>query len=242
MTKSICLATYNGTKFIDKQLSSILEQLGENDEVIIVDDCSTDNTYDILNSYADNRIKVFRNEKNLRHVKSFERAISLASKEFIFLSDQDDIWVEGRLRVFEDNFLKHPEIQLITSNFHCIDDNDCEIENPLRKVLGSESLLYKKNIAAIFSGKIGYYGCAMAFRRSFVDKILPIPVYVEAHDLWLGMAGNLLKSNLHLDEKTLYHRIHQNNASNLNRSVFKKIQARLGFFKAYRELVKRTRN
>lgn len=242
MNKSICIATYNGSKYIRKQIASILQQIGENDEIVIVDDCSKDNTVEILESYEDERIKIFKNLKNLRHVRSFEKAISLASNDLIFLSDQDDIWEEGRLKLFENFFIRFPNVQVIASNFYCINDNDQKVENNLRKVSSNSSFNYRKNILDIITGKIGYFGCAMAFRKKVVPIVLPIPENVEAHDLWIAMAGNLLKSNLHIDDKTLYHRIHDNNASDLDRKIYKKIQARIGFIKQYKELKKRIKN
>ena len=239
MTKSICLATYNGSEYIEKQLNSIIGQLGENDELIIIDDCSKDNTVDIIESYNDRRIILHKNKSNLRHVKTFEKAIGLAKNELVFLSDQDDIWLDNRLKIFENYFNKNPKVELITSNFFCIDENDILIENLLRKVGSTESFSYNKNIISILTGSIGYYGCAMAFRKNLIKTILPIPDYIEAHDLWIAMAANMRKTNLHIDEKTLYHRIHQNNASNLNRKTIKKIQSRVDIFKALIELKRR---
>ena len=239
MTKSICIATYNGSKYIATQLDSVIEQLGKDDEIVIVDDCSTDNTFEILESYSDARIKLYRNDENIRHVRSFERAISLSTKELVFLCDQDDLWEKDRLEIFENYFIKFPSVQLITSGFHCINDGGEIIENLLRKVSANDSCLYNRNILSIFAAKIGYFGCAMAFRRDLVSKILPIPQYVEAHDLWIAMAANLLKANLHIDEKTLYHRIHSNNASVLQRKIHLKVKARLDFFRSYLELAKR---
>lgn len=239
MTKSVCIATYNGSKYIAKQLDSVLEQLNENDEIIIVDDYSTDNTLEIINKYSDSRIKIYKNEKNLRHVKTFEKAISLSTKELIFLCDQDDLWVKGRLQVFETYFRKFPEVMLVSSNFNCINDEGDIVNNDLNKVSAKGSFQYRKNIISIFTGKIGYFGCAMAFKRDLVPVILPIPGYVEAHDLWIAMAANYMKANLHIEEKTLYHRVHQNNTSNLKRNIQGKLKARLGFFKLYRELAKR---
>ena len=239
MTKSICIATFNGSKYIAKQLDSVIEQLGEDDEIIIVDDYSADNTLEILTTYSDVRIKLYQNEKNLRHVKTFERAISLSSNELVFLCDQDDIWEVDRLEIFESYFLQYPQVMLVSSNFNCINDEGEVIENHLRKVNSIDSFLYRKNIIAIFAGKIGYFGCAMAFRKELISTILPIPEYVEAHDLWIAMAANYMKANLHINEKTLYHRIHQNNTSDIKRNIQKRMRARLGFFKLYRELARR---
>ncbi len=241
MTRSICLATYNGSKFIALQLDSILRQIAPDDEVIIVDDCSTDNTFEILQSYNDHRIRLYKNKTNLRHVKTFERAIGLAQGDLIFLSDQDDVWEENRLSLFDDAFQKHEDIWLVTSNFTCIDAEGNSAEHHLRKVTAADSRRNRKNLLAILAGKVGYYGCVMAFRRELKEKILPFPAYVEAHDLWIGAAGNMLGKNLHLDQSTLLHRLHYNNASNLQRGLLPKIKSRIGFLKSYIELIKRIR-
>lgn len=97
MSISVCMATYNGAKFLTQQLESIIPQLNEEDELVIVDDCSTDNTLRIIQSTNDFRIKIFLNETNRGHVYSFGRALELASNDIIFMSDQDDIWLEGRI-------------------------------------------------------------------------------------------------------------------------------------------------
>ncbi len=98
---SIALCTYNGANYISKQLNSILSQTFVPDEIIIVDDCSIDETRDILKSYAEknSKIKLFFNESNLGSNLSFRKAISLASQEFIALCDQDDIWFDSKLEL-----------------------------------------------------------------------------------------------------------------------------------------------
>src|SRR4030081_2281643 len=87
MTVSVCMATYQGERYVERQLRSILEQLGASDEVIVVDDCSRDGTVERVESLDDPRIRVFRNETNRREVYSFSRAIEIAKGDVIFLSD-----------------------------------------------------------------------------------------------------------------------------------------------------------
>ncbi len=90
---SIALPTYNGEAFLSKQIDSLLSQNYNNLELIIVDDCSTDGTIEVLNQYKPNAVvKIFQNERRLGVIKNFEKAISLCAGEFISLSDQDDIW------------------------------------------------------------------------------------------------------------------------------------------------------
>lgn len=243
MPISVCMAVYNGEKFLKEQIESILLQLGDKDELVIVDDCSTDNSVSIINSFTDNRIKLHLNNKNSRHVITFGKAIELSQNEIIFLCDQDDIWIKERAKTFIDYFQKMENVKLITSNFLCVNENGNIINNPLPTVSSEESFKYLRNISKIFLGKIGYYGCSMAFRNELKPFILPIPDYIEAHDLWIALIANMLKINLHIEEKTLYHRIHSKSASEIarKRKLIRKIITRVNYFKAINEIQKRKR-
>jgi glycosyltransferase involved in cell wall biosynthesis len=226
MDISVCMATYNGEKYIEEQLKSILPQIGINDEVIIVDDCSTDNTVNIIREINDTRIKLFQNDRNRKHVYTFAKAIEIAKNDLIFLSDQDDIWEKDRVEIFK-NYFRINEVLLISSNFSLFSKKDSKsMDYPLRK---DDSNKNYKNILGILLGKRAYFGCAMSFRKELKEIILPIPQYVESHDLWIAIAANLLKSNMHIEEITLSRRIHENNLSNPNRRFIKKIKTRLNF-------------
>lgn len=237
MNISVCMATYNGEKYIDEQLKSILSQIDHDDEIIIVDDCSTDNTVNIILGFNNPRIKLYQNEKNKKHVYTFAKAIEIAKNDLIFLSDQDDIWEPGRVDKFKSYFRKS-DVLLFTSNFSFFNQYGYKnMDRPLKK---NDSTKYLKNIIAILMGKRAYFGSAMAFRKELKDFILPIPPYVEAHDIWIAIAANLLKSNMHIEEITLIKRIHDNNTSNLNRGYLRKIKARFFFmFRAILEINKR---
>src|ERR1700759_2657985 len=99
MTISVCMATYQGQDYVERQLRSIVEQLGSDDEVIVVDDCSRDRTVEVIEAVADSRVAVYRNPVNRREVYSFGRAIELARGDVIFLADQDDVWMPGRVEL-----------------------------------------------------------------------------------------------------------------------------------------------
>jgi len=231
---SVCMATYNGEKFISEQMNSILEQIGEQDEVIVVDDASTDCTYDLLLSIEDQRIKLFKNENNTGVNRTFERAILLAKGDYIFLSDQDDIWIEGRLT---DMLSRLSSRSFVSSNFGFIDEYGNNLEfDEYKPLLEVDSNKFFLNIVGIFTGKRNYYGCAMAFDRSLVCLICPIPEYVESHDLWLAMAANLRGSVCHLEKKTLMRRIHGQNVSVISRPFWHKVRARFSFLRAISEL------
>lgn len=226
MKISVCIATYNGGKFLKEQLDSILFQLKEIDEIVIVDDCSSDSTVDVIKSYSDKRILLYINNKNIGVVKSFEKAISLSSGDFIFLSDQDDIWTDNRLGIML-NYLINSKSLLLTSNIASVDtlgniDKEC-----YTNIKSLDSKKYLKNIFLIYRPAASYFGCAMAFSSKLKQIILPFPNCVECHDLWIALAGNCLRSNIHIDDITLLHRLHGENNSLLGRSLFQKILARI---------------
>jgi glycosyltransferase involved in cell wall biosynthesis len=242
MTVSVCMATYQGERHVERQLRSILEQLDASDEVIVVDDCSTDRTVELIENLSDPRISVFRNQINRREVYSFGRAIEIATGDIVFLSDQDDVWLPGRVRLMIDR-LRESNAALVTSNFEWIDDSERPLDVAFDGVSSVASAHHLRNIADIFIGKTNYFGCAMAFRREIVPLIVPIPSYVESHDLWIALAANQIGSNLHVDDRTLRKRRHGNNATSTvsSRSLLPKLRSRWIFVRSLIDLSMRRR-
>lgn len=93
------MTTYNGEKYISVQLDSILKQLSENDEVIISDDSSTDRTVDVIKNFKDKRIKLYEDNHFHSPIFNFENALEKASGDIIFLSDQDDVWLDNKVKI-----------------------------------------------------------------------------------------------------------------------------------------------
>lgn len=228
---SVCMACYNGALYIKEQIASILPQLEAEDELIIIDDCSADETGRIITEMKDSRIQYIRNSSNLGVNRSFEKAIKMAENEYIFMTDQDDLWTEGRVQ----RMLK--ELQkgklLVSGNSIAIDAAGQKTDYDLGTLYKADSEKYGKNILRIFTGKAYYYGCAMAFHRNLKKVILPFPSYIESHDLWIAMAANMLKSNAHVEETVLKRRIHGKNASVLQRKLTEKLYSRWIFVKSY---------
>jgi len=224
------MATYNGEKYVARQLQSILEQLDDGDEVIVVDDCSTDGTTETVRRLGDRRVTVHQNERNRGEVFSFGRAIALAKNAFLFLSDQDDVWIPGRLSLMRQRLVESGA-NVATANFRWIDSAGDPIDVPFDGVASRDSRRHAKNIVDIFLGRTNYFGCAMAFRREFVPVVSPIPSFVESHDLWIALASNVARSNVHIDEHTLLKRKHGRNTTSTvsSRSLHRKIWSRLVF-------------
>ena len=239
---SVCMATYKGERFVRQQIETILSELSSADELIVVDDCSTDRTVEIIQSIQDRRIFVHRNACNQRQVRSFATAIAFARNDVVFLADQDDIWCPGRVDLMCEA-LETSGAGLVASNFEWVDDAETPIDLPLTPVKQEDSRRFLKNIFDIFIGRHKYLGCTMAFRRELVSLLLPIPSYSETHDLWLALAANLIGSNVHLEATTLLKRHHHGNFTDTvsGRSLYLKLRTRLLFARSLFELSLRRR-
>lgn len=215
---SVCIATYNGGKYIKEQLDSILPQLGTEDEIVVSDDSSTDNTLDILFSYADSRIKVYPNQHFHSPVFNFESALIRAKGDYIFLSDQDDIWESNKVQVMLDALKR---ATLVVSDCSVIDKNmelikETFFQNKVRK---------KGVISNIICNN--YLGCCMAFRREVLYKALPFPKNIAMHDIWLGLCASAFYSVEFISDKLIKYRRHGDNASPTGETSHLKISYRI---------------
>lgn len=202
---SVCLATYNGEKYLREQVDSILSQLGEEDELIVSDDNSTDTTREILSSYGDPRIKVFLNEKNRGVNGNFENAVSRTSGDYIFLSDQDDVWLPGKVR----------ECVAALSAADCV-VHDCIVIDGEGNVTG-ESFFAQRGSGPGFWKNLyrnSYLGCCMAFRRDVLKYALPyphpLPIFQEG---WIASLADIKGEVAFIPFKGIMFRRHGSNAS-----------------------------
>lgn len=201
---SVCIATYNGENFIREQLDSILLQLNADDELIISDDSSTDNTLDIIQSYQDKRIKLFPNQTFHSPISNFENALKQAKGDFIFLSDQDDIWEANKLEVMISHLSQY---SLVVSNCSIVDKNG--------RIIREAYFNDKTSKTGVFRNIVhnNYLGCCMAFRKEVLDVALPFPAKIAMHDIWLGLCASFFFSTIFIPDKLIRYRRHGNNAS-----------------------------
>ena len=205
---SVAMATYNGELYIKEQIESILKQLNKNDELIISDDGSTDNTIKIIKSMKDKRIKIIEGPHN--GVKqNFANAINNCTGKYIFLSDQDDIWMDNKveevLKCFKDN------------NCDCVTHNNDVVNGDCSEVLVDDFFKYRKSKPGVISNiyKNKYLGCTMAFSSIMKKHILPIPNDIEMHDQWIGIICDKFGKSVFLDKKLIHYRRHDNNVSSM---------------------------
>ncbi|MBQ8138913.1 MAG: glycosyltransferase [Lachnospiraceae bacterium] len=201
---SVAMAAYNGEKYIEQQIDSILSQLGENDELIISVNEGTDRTWDIVTGYAerDNRVKHYICEKR-GVIKNFENAISLCTGDIVFLSDQDDIWAPGKVDTVCEYFEKDPKISGIVHGHINIDAKGERIaEQPKKR----ES--YRIRTFNIFWVN-PVQGSCLAFRREIADKFLPMPDYIPMHDRYIGCSLCKRGKLLYIPDEFLLYRWHE---------------------------------
>ena len=214
---SVCVASYNGAMYIEKQLHSILDQLQSNDEVIIVDDCSFDDTVNIIESFKDSRIKLFKNTKNIGVVGTFNKALKNANGDIIFLSDQDDEWLDNKVS-FIKNFFISNDIDMVVHDAKIMQGGSI-VTHSLFDQIGSSSGLFKN----IYSNS--YTGCCMAFRRIILRKILPIPNKKGIfHDAWIGILAKFYKFKvIFIATPLIVYNRHETNVSTMKRRSILKI-------------------
>lgn len=200
------MATHNGEKYLCKQINSILTQISAGDEIIVVDDASTDSCVKILDDFSDLRIKVFKNHTNLGPIISFETAIKKSSGEIIFLSDQDDIWMPTKVQSFLEVFNSCPDITLALSDAQIIDNEDRTTASSYFKQRGKFRNGLLTNVI-----KNKYHGCTMAFRREILAVALPFPRDIPMHDLWIGIVNSIYGKTFYIDTPLIQHRRHNNN-------------------------------
>src|ERR1700709_1166359 len=132
---SIALCTYNGAAYLKEQLDTLVNQTYPNCEIICVDDCSTDNTVEILKQYTHSypQIKLHINSKNLGYTKNFEKAIGLCSGEYIALCDQDDIWDKNKISIMSlligDNMLAYHDSAFVDENGNPLNKKISDVRN-----------------------------------------------------------------------------------------------------------------
>lgn len=215
MKISVALCTYNGEKYLEEQLDSILNQTLKVDEIIVCDDQSSDNTIEILKNYSkknEGLFKIFINEINLRSVKNFEKAISLCTGDIIFLSDQDDSWLPEKVAEITSYFKLNPSISVIATNGYCIDENSELIDK--FTVWEIPQLFIDNNVNFDFYTTISYFfniatGATMALKKSFLKECLPFPIIPNFHhDEWLARVSSSKKCFSFLSKKYINYRIH----------------------------------
>lgn len=201
---SVCLATYNGGAYVEEQLRSVLAQLGPEDEVVVSDDGSTDDTLAVITRLADFRLRVLEGSGKLGVIKNFERALLAARGETIFLCDQDDVWLPGKVDGCLAALADYPLVV-----------TDCAVVDGKLNLLSPSFFRMRNSGSGLLHNlwKNSYLGCCMAFRRDLLKVALPFPNRIPMHDMWLGMIAEIYGGACFVPKQLLLYRRHGENAS-----------------------------
>lgn len=205
---SVVMATFNGEKYVKRQLESILCQLDTDDEVIVSDDGSVDNTLSIITKLAsvDPRIKVI-NGPHKGYNKNFENAIKYAKGEYIFISDQDDVWMPNKISIILNNFKLNPQVKCIRHDCIVVDDNDNVIIDSYNAYRKSNTD-YKSNIV-----KNTFTGCCMCVEAEWLKKLIPFPNEIF-YDAWIGILSCKYNKTMIIDNKLIKWCRHEGTVTN----------------------------
>lgn len=199
---SVCMATCNGEKYLQRQLDTILSQLGQEDELVISDDSSTDRTIEIIKAFDDARIRLLESGNFMSPVFNMENALKHARGEYIFLSDQDDVWLPERINKVKERL---QGFDLVVCNAFIVDRDE--------KALHESYFMWKGSGPGFWRNlkKNSFLGCSLAFNRKILNVAMPFPKHIVMHDVWIGLLAESLGKVKFLDERLMLYRRHEDN-------------------------------
>lgn len=189
---SICIPAYNSARFIERTINSILKQTYDNIEIVVVDDCSSDNTVEAVRQINDSRIKLYTNDTNQGMAGNWNRSVELTTGEYVKLIPADDIiystCIEKSLAVFK----AHPEVSMVITGTDLVDNDDNVIGSYMH--WSKEGIFDGKKIAKTSVMLNNFFGnpVSVLFRRKDFDRTEgfdPVIPYILDFDLWLSLSA-----------------------------------------------------
>lgn len=238
---SLCIFTYNQEKFIEEALSGAVKQTYDNLEIIVSDDCSTDNTFQIIQRFVDSysgphKILINRNEKNLRHREHFNRVMyNFVSGEIVAVGAGDDISLPERVQVTVDFFLANPQVMSLHFESEQVDVNLAPLNDDVTLCSNMYSIITIDDYVNRWKSNCWLYsGDSRAFRRDVLSFYPPLEIS-HNEDLPMFLRCLMLGSSAVIRKPLVLHRIHGNNESRVlrfkqeGRDLFKQLDRDLEF-------------
>lgn len=225
---SVALAAYKGENFIGEQLSSILSQLSPEDEVVVSDDFPDGKTKEEV-------IKIGAEDGRIRYIEgpgkglimNFENAINACTGDYIFLADQDDVWLPDKVEKVCEKLEEGADLVLHNA---MVTDGKLKIQDTSFFKSHGTKTGYFNNLL-----KNSYMGCCMAFRKSLCEKIMPFPQNLPMHDQWIGLVAEKTGKVCLIEKPLILYRRHGNNVSGGQTSLKQKIMWRISIAKELRK-------
>lgn len=216
---SVVLPTYNGSRWLSESIGSIINQTETNWELIIVDDCSTDETFNIAQKYCtlDHRISLIRNKTNKKLPQSLNTGFSKARGKYLTWTSDDNIYKNNALKSMADYLETHPEVDLVSFNMDLIDENgnflsDWGISWKKRSAV---NLSYECNIGAAFM-----YTSQIARRVGWYDET---KFCAEDYDYWVRLS--LIGKIEYIQNLNVYkYRLHKNSLTETKKKQAQRIK------------------
>lgn len=212
----VVLCTYNGEKYICQQLDSILAQTRPPEQILILDDCSSDHTVAIVKDYAkiDQRIRLIQNETNLGYTRNFENGIALCNMDFIALSDQDDIWLPEKLEHMAAKLEANPSAGMVFCNAEYILADGTRTGHLVSQEANgctNDPILARKGL---LERKWCVQGNFILLDAEMKKLILPNPISrSHGHDAWICLNAFFLRDPQYISAPHSLYRLHNNMAS-----------------------------
>ncbi|MCH4282006.1 MAG: glycosyltransferase family 2 protein [Solobacterium sp.] len=214
---SVAMAVYNGGKYLNEQMGSIINQLTDEDEFVVSDNMSTDDSRDIILSYSKTYPNIIITECNEQGIlANFENAVNHCSGDYIFLADQDDVWNANKIQRILQEF-KDTKADLVLHDCTYVDENLVSLNKTLFSDRKAEPGV-QRNL-----WKNAYQGCCMAFKKELIPLICPIPRNIAMHDQWIGLLAEETGTVAFLPEQLIQYRKHRGSNSSKHIGLFRKI-------------------
>ncbi|MFT4153292.1 glycosyltransferase family 2 protein [Parafilimonas sp.] len=217
---SIALAVYNGERYLPQQLASLQAQTITPHELIVLDDCSTDKSLEVINAFPLSfEKKIFLNEKNRGPNSSFKKLAGLCSGNYIAFCDQDDIWLPDKI---ESSLLKMKEIDnnkptIVFSDLSVIDEDNKPVHDSFWKL----RLTRPENFSLkdILFGNI-VTGCASLINNAMANELAKMPVNVIMYDYWMALIGYSFGRYSFINKPLVLYRAHDLNVTDKQQASF----------------------
>ncbi len=215
---SIVMATYNGSKYLKEQLDSIMQQTQLPDEILISDDGSKDDTMMLLQewlkemrqSHPDIQIRIQQNEVNKGYIQNFTDTILKSKGDFVFLADQDDIWMENKIKDM---------VTLMQDKMAKVIHSDIDIVNEKKELVTHKwqnyTFHYRINEGKQFFKKLNYCGMSICFDGAYIRECLRKikGIAIPTHDWAICACANIAGSFAQSGEVFTLRRYHADNVA-----------------------------
>ena len=214
----ILMATYNGEKYLDEQINSIIKQTYKDWTLYIRDDGSNDNTDEIIKKYVkmypDKIIYIKDKKQGLGAKGNFGELIKYSQSEYCMFSDQDDVWCENKIEISLNKIknieskngkkipiLIHTDLYVVDEDLNIMNDSFWKYQNLNPNAIQMNELLVQNNVT----------GCTMMLNKSLLDLSKDIPSKCIMHDWWIALVASCFGKIETLNESTILYRQHGNN-------------------------------